>query len=127
LKHECAALVIAAPASGQGKTTVTAAAEADLILVEGVMGLFDGEPSTADLATTFGIPVLAVIDASAMAQTFAALAYGLTHYRQDVPVTGVLANRIGSVRHYQMLFDGLPKTEHDWQRLQRALQQLDLS
>jgi cobyrinic acid a,c-diamide synthase len=164
LSHKCAALVIAAPASGQGKTTVTAtlaryyrnqgkqvrvfkagpdfldpmileqasghavyqldlwmvgeqhcrqllsdAAElADLILIEGVMGLFDGEPSTADLAATFGIPVLAVIDASAMAQTFAALAFGLTHYRQDIPVTGVFANRIGSDRHYQMLVDALP-------------------
>jgi len=164
LNHECAALVIAAQASGQGKTTVTAtlaryfrnqgkqvrvfkagpdfldpmileqasghavyqldlwmvgeticrqqlaeaAATADLILIEGVMGLFDGDPSTADLATTFGIPVLAVIDASAMAQTFAAIAYGLTNYRQDVPVAGVFANRIGSERHYQMLIDALP-------------------
>ena len=165
MSTECAALVIAAPASGQGKTTVTAtlaryfrdhgkqvrvfkagpdfldpmileqassyavyqldlwmvgetscrqqlaeaAVTADLILIEGVMGLFDGDPSTADLATTFGIPVLAVIDASAMAQTFAAIAYGLTNYRQDVPMAGVFANRIGSERHYQMLIDDI-----DW-------------
>lgn len=164
MKYECAALVIAAPASGQGKTTVTAAlaryyrnqgkqvrifkagpdfldpmilehasghvvyqldlwmvgeencrkllaeaaATVDLILIEGVMGLFDGEPSTADLATTFEIPVLAVIDASAMAQTFAAIAYGLINFRQDLPVAGVFANRIGSERHYQMLQDALP-------------------
>ncbi len=47
-----------------------AAAEADLILVEGAMGLYDGEPSTADLAATFGLPVVVVIDANAMAQTF---------------------------------------------------------
>ena len=50
----------------------TAAAEADLILVEGAMGLYDGEPSTADLAATFGLPVVVVIDANAMAQTFGA-------------------------------------------------------
>ena len=54
-----------------------AAGEADLILIEGVMGLFDGEPSSADLARAFGVPVLAVVDASAMAQTFGALAHGL--------------------------------------------------
>jgi cobyrinic acid a,c-diamide synthase len=46
-----------------------AAREADLILVEGAMGLFDGELSTADLAAALGVPVVAVIDAGAMAQT----------------------------------------------------------
>ena len=51
-----------------------AAGEADLILIEGVMGLFDGTPSSADLAAALGVPVLAVIDGSAMAQTFGALA-----------------------------------------------------
>ncbi|MGP1684235.1 MAG: nucleotide-binding protein, partial [Giesbergeria sp.] len=129
----CPALLVAAPASGQGKTTVVAALarlharqgrrvrvfkcgpdfldphwhqlasgapvhsldlwingaddcatrlhaaaqEADLVLIEGVMGLFDGEPSAADLARRFGVPVLAVVDASAMAGTFGALAHGL--------------------------------------------------
>src|SRR5438094_7549460 len=53
-----------------------AAAEADLILVEGAKGLYDGEPSTADLAATFGLPVVVVIDANAMAQTFGAVAKG---------------------------------------------------
>src|SRR5579862_1844273 len=46
-----------------------AAHEADTILIEGAMGLYDGEPSAADLARAFGIPVLAVLDVSAMAQT----------------------------------------------------------
>ena len=46
---------------------LAAAQEADLILVEGVMGLFDGDPSAADLAQRFGLPVLAVVDASSMA------------------------------------------------------------
>lgn len=80
-----------------------AAREADVILVEGVMGLFDGQPSSADLSQTFGIPVLAVIDAAAMAQTFAAIAHGLKTYRADLPFAGVLANRVGSVRHAEML------------------------
>ena len=80
-----------------------AAREADLIIVEGVMGLFDGDPSAADLAQTFGLPVLAVINASAMAGTFGALALGLQHYRSGLPWAGVLANRVASERHAGML------------------------
>ena len=165
----CPALLIAAPASGQGKTTVTAALarlytrrglkvrvfkcgpdfldphwhqlasgapvhqldlwmngeadcaqrlhaaaqEADLLLIEGVMGLFDGDPSAADLAQRFGVPVLAVVDASAMAGTFGALAFGLQHYRPGLPWAGVLANRVGSARHADMLRSGLRAPE-DW-------------
>lgn len=161
----CPALMISAPASGQGKTSVTAAiatqarrqgrrvrvfktgpdyldpmilerasgapvyqldlfmgglahcqallaqaaAEADLILVEGVMGLFDGDPSSADLAAAFGLPVLAVLDASAMAQTFAALATGLARYRSDIRMAGVVANRVGSESHARMVAQGLPQ------------------
>ncbi|WP_085619518.1 MULTISPECIES: cobyrinate a,c-diamide synthase [unclassified Pseudomonas] len=157
--RHCPAVLIAAPASGQGKTTVTAAlarlhrnlgrkvrvfkcgpdfldpmilerasgapvyqldlwmigaeesrrllweaaGEADLILIEGVMGLFDGTPSSADLARHFGVPVLAVIDGTAMAQTFGALALGLARYHADLPFAGVLANRVGSLRHAQLL------------------------
>lgn len=164
----CPALLIAAPASGQGKTTITAALarlltrqgqrvrvfkcgpdfldpywhqlasgapvyqidlwmtgeadirarlhaaaqEADVILVEGVMGLFDGEPSAADLAQRFGLPVLAVIDASAMAGTFGALAFGLQHYRPGLPWAGVLANRVASERHANMLAAGIPDPQH---------------
>lgn len=160
----CPALFIAAPASNQGKTTVTAAlaryhrnqgrtvrvfktgpdfldpmilerasgnpvyqldlwlvgeagcrqllAEAaetaDLILIEGVMGLFDGKPSGADLAELFGIPVLAVIDATAMAQSFGAIAYGLRHYRSSLPFAGVIANRVASPGHGAMLAESLP-------------------
>ncbi len=165
----CPAILIAAPASGQGKTTVVAAlarlytrqglrvrvfkcgpdfldpywhslasgapvhqldlwmtgepdcrarlaaaaAEADLIIVEGVMGLFDGEPSAADLAQRFGLPVLAVIDASAMAGTFGALAFGLQHYRPGLRWAGVLANRVASARHAQML-QGSVREPEQW-------------
>ncbi|MBV8034678.1 cobyrinate a,c-diamide synthase [Roseateles sp.] len=85
-----------------------AAREADLILVEGVMGLFDGAPSSADLAAAFGLPVLCVIDASAMAQTFAALATGLQRFRPGLQHCGVVANRVGSAAHSRMLGEGLP-------------------
>jgi cobyrinic acid a,c-diamide synthase len=161
----CPALMVSAPASGQGKTSVTAAiarharnagqrvrvfktgpdyldpmvlerasghsvyqldlfmggpahcrgllaeaaATSDLILVEGVMGLFDGAPSSADLAEAFGLPVLAVIDAGGMAQTFAALALGLQSYRRDrIRLCGVVANRVGSEGHGRMVAEGLP-------------------
>lgn len=87
-----------------------AAREADVILVEGVMGLYDGDPSAADLAACFGLPVLAVIDGSAMAQTFGALAHGLAGYREDVNLAAVLANRVGSARHAQMLEESLPSS-----------------
>lgn len=163
--RSCPALFISAPASGQGKTTVTAAiaayhraqgrrvrvfktgpdfidpmileiasgqpvyqldlwmgglddcrarlyqaaGEADLILLEGVMGLFDGKPSSADLAKQFGIPILAVIDAGAMAQTFAALAVGLARLDSALPFFGVLANRVAGIRHAQMLTEHLPR------------------
>lgn len=159
----CPALLIAAPASGQGKTTVVAAMaryhqrlgrkvrvfktgpdfidpmiherasgapvhqldlwmvgedqskqllfeaaqEADLILIEGVMGLFDGDPSSADLAIRFGVPVASVIDASAMAQTFGALAHGLESYQPDLTFYGVIANRVASEGHGQMLESSL--------------------
>nr|VFJ63347.1 MAG: hydrogenobyrinic acid a,c-diamide synthase (glutamine-hydrolysing) /cobyrinate a,c-diamide synthase [Candidatus Kentron sp. FW] len=85
-----------------------AAGKADLILVEGVMGLFDGERSSADLAKMFGIPVLAVIDGSAMAQTFGAVAHGLATYRPGLPFAGVFANRVASEYHYRMLAESLP-------------------
>ena len=80
-----------------------AALEADLIIVEGVMGLFDGEPSAADLAQRFGLSVLSVIDASAMAGTFGALVWGLQHYREGLNFAGVLANRVASPGHAEML------------------------
>ena len=160
----CPALFVSAPASGQGKTTITAglarlfrnrglgvrvfktgpdfldpmilarasgaavyqldlwmggeehcrdlihraAGVADIILIEGVMGLFDGRPSSADLAERFGVPVMAVIDASAMAETFGAIAQGLASFRPGVAVAGVFANRVGSPGHAAMLAECVP-------------------
>ncbi len=175
--RNCPALLIAAPASGQGKTTVTAAlarlharqgkrvrvfkcgpdfldpmvlarasgrpvyqldlwmvgeeesrrllweaaGEADLILIEGVMGLFDGAPSAADLARRFGVPVLTVIDGSAMAQTFGALAHGLKSFQPELPFAGVLANRVGSTRHGEILRDSLPESIRWYGALPRSV------
>jgi cobyrinic acid a,c-diamide synthase len=79
-----------------------AAAQSDVILIEGVMGLYDGTPSSADLARAFGVPVLAVLDASAMAQTAGALVLGLRDYG-PVDLAGVIANRVGSVGHARMV------------------------
>lgn len=160
----CQALFIAAPASGQGKTTITAAlarffkrngkvvrifktgpdyldpqilAQAsgqpveqldmwmageeycqqklyeaakvsELILIEGVMGLFDGEPSSSDLAARFGIPIALVMDVKGMAQTAAAIANGLANYRDDIQFAGLLANGCGTQRHAELIRDALP-------------------
>lgn len=79
-----------------------AAREADVILVEGVMGLYDGTPSSADVAREFGLPVLAVIDASAMAQTAGAIVMGLRDYG-PVNMAGVIANRVASENHGKMV------------------------
>ena len=79
-----------------------AALDADVILIEGVMGLYDGTPSSADLAREFGFPVMAVIDASAMAQTAGALVHGLRDYG-PVEMAGVIANRVASPNHAAMV------------------------
>jgi len=79
-----------------------AAREADVVLVEGVMGLYDGDPSAADLARAFDLPVLAVIDAAAMAQTAGAVVMGLRDYG-PVRMAGVVANRIASEGHARMV------------------------
>ncbi|MDE2455195.1 MAG: cobyrinate a,c-diamide synthase, partial [Burkholderiales bacterium] len=69
---------------------------------EGVMGLYDGEPSSADLARAFGLPVLVVLDAAAMAQTAGALVQGLRDYG-PVALAGVVANRIAGPGHGAMV------------------------
>lgn len=85
-----------------------AAQENDVILLEGVMGLYDGTPSCADIAERFGIPVGLVINAKAMAQTFAAIAYGLYAFRPALKKAGVIANQVGSDGHAKMIQAALP-------------------
>ncbi len=77
--------------------------DADLLVVEGVMGLFDGGKggagSTADLAAMLGLPVVLVVDVRRQAQTAAAIALGCARLREDVPVAGVILNGVASPRH----------------------------
>ncbi len=86
----------------------SAAQTADVIIVEGVMGLYDGTPSSADIAVRFGLPVMVTIDASGMAQTFGAIASGLLAYKPQLTPAGVLANKVGSIGHASMLRESLP-------------------
>jgi cobyrinic acid a,c-diamide synthase len=88
-----------------------AAADADLFVIEGVMGLFDGAdaaaPSgrrgtTADLAAHFNLRVLLVLDVSRQAQSAAALVRGFATHDPAVKVAGVLLNRVASARHTAM-------------------------
>ncbi|MFZ6648333.1 cobyrinate a,c-diamide synthase [Undibacterium sp. TJN25] len=83
-----------------------AAQQADVILIEGVMGLYDGNPSSADLARAFGVPVLAVVDAGAMAQTVGAVVMGLRDFG-PVQLAGVVANRVASPGHAKMIADAM--------------------
>lgn len=87
------------------------AQRADWLIVEGVMGLFDGalggRGSTADLAATLGLPILLVIDCSHMAHSVAAIAEGFLRFRPDVQVAGVILNRVASPRHETMLREAL--------------------
>ncbi len=85
-----------------------AARVADLILIEGAMGLFDGEPSSADLAARFGVPMAVVMDVKGMAQTAAAIVAGLAGFRQDIDIVGLIANKCGTERHRQLIEDALP-------------------
>jgi len=90
-----------------------AAQSADVIILEGVMGLYDGTPSTADIAKAFNIPVALVIDASGMAQTFAAITHGLYDFDPAIIKAGVVANKVGSAGHAKMLEAAL-LTETPW-------------
>ncbi len=85
-----------------------AAAGADVAVIEGVMGLYDGrdpttdEHSTADLARLLDVPVVLVIDAGGMARTVAAVAAGLRDFGQGSRIAGVILNKVGSLRHAQL-------------------------
>jgi len=86
-----------------------AAADADLSIIEGMMGLFDGSSpvseagSTAELAKQLGAPVLLVIDGSAMARSAAAMASGYARFDPKLRVAGVLFNQVGAEGHFRLL------------------------
>ena len=82
-------------------------ADADVCIVEGMMGLFDGydhdKGSTYEIARILGLPVVLVVDARSAAYSMAALLQGFIHFRNDIRFAGVIFNKVGSVRHEQML------------------------
>ena len=82
-------------------------ADADICIVEGMMGLFDGydrdKGSSAVIASILDIPVILVVDAKSAAYSMAPLLQGFINFRKDVHIAGVIYNKVGSERHYQML------------------------
>jgi cobyrinic acid a,c-diamide synthase len=98
--------------SGVKKLFLQKSEAADISIIEGVMGLFDGrakdsESSSAEIAKTLKTPVVLVIDAAKMAQSAAALVYGYKNYDPDLNLKGVIINNISSSRHYQLLKQAL--------------------
>jgi cobyrinic acid a,c-diamide synthase len=87
----------------------------DLLLIEGVMGLFDGAAdgrgSTGDLAASLGLPVVLVVDAEKQSQSIAPLVAGFAHWRAGVRVGGVILNRVATSRHERMLRTALEETD----------------
>jgi cobyrinic acid a,c-diamide synthase len=85
-----------------------ASSDADISLVEGVMGLYDGHSvsseagSTAELAKVLGLPVLLVLDAYGAARSLAAQASGYNNFDPKLKLAGVIFNRIGSKGHYEI-------------------------
>lgn len=81
--------------------------DADICIVEGMMGLFDGydrdRGSSAEIASVLDVPVVLVVDAKSAAYSVAALLSGFLHFREDVRVAGVIFNKVGSERHREML------------------------
>ncbi|PZF76793.1 cobyrinic acid a,c-diamide synthase [Aestuariivirga litoralis] len=87
------------------------ARDADLVIIEGVMGLFDGprgaKGSTADLAVMLGLPVIFTLDCRHQAQSAAALVHGFYSYNKDLELAGVILNRTASERHELLLREAL--------------------
>lgn len=89
------------------------AADSDIAVVEGVMGLFDGYDgkteagSTAQMAKWLGLPVVLVVDARSMARSVAALVQGFVRFDPDLAFAGVMLNRAGSQTHLQCLEQAL--------------------
>ena len=80
---------------------------ADVCVVEGMMGLFDGydreRGSSYEIARVLDIPVVLVVDAKSAAYSMAALLSGFINFRKDVRIAGVIFNKVGSKRHFAML------------------------
>jgi cobyrinic acid a,c-diamide synthase len=90
-------------------TFARACADADIALIEGMMGLFDGasaasdEGSTAEIAKWLSAPVMLVVDASGIARTLAAIVHGFIEFDRKLRIAGVFCNRLGSLGHLELL------------------------
>jgi len=99
--------------AGIKETWLQAAKEADISLIEGVMGLYDGkngqtdQGSTAQIAKMLQAPVILVIDVKKKARSAAALAAGYKNFDSQLKVAGVIVNNVGSKRHYQMVKEAI--------------------
>ena len=82
-------------------------ADADVCIVEGMMGLFDGydceRGSSYEIARVLDIPVVLVVDAKSAAYSMAALLSGFLNFRKDIRIAGIIYNKVGSARHFEML------------------------
>ena len=96
------------------------AADADIAVIEGVMGMFDGASGRGELASTAHVakllaaPVVLVVDAAAMARSAAAVVHGFRSFDPEIALAGVIFNRVGSDGHEQLLREavaGLPGSE----------------
>lgn len=91
------------------KVFLRGCAEADLCLVEGVMGLFDGfsatseEGSSAEISKIFDIPILLVLDAAKLARSAAAMVKGFTTFDPQLKFAGILLNRVSGEKHASLL------------------------
>lgn len=89
------------------------AADSDVAVIEGVMGLFDGisgtgdAGSTAQMAKILGLPVILVVDARSMARSAAALVAGYADFDPEVTIAGVIFNRVGSPAHAELLREAM--------------------
>jgi cobyrinic acid a,c-diamide synthase len=83
--------------------------DADMVVGEGVMGLFDGAAdgtgSTADLAALLGVPVILIVDAESMGPSLAAIVEGFARFRDDVEIAGVILNRVSGAGHARLLLE----------------------
>ena len=90
-----------------------ASRDADLSIIEGMMGLFDGSSATvetgsaAEMAKQLKVPVILVIDGSAMARSAAAMVYGYAKFDPELRLAGVIFNRVKSEGHYHLLKDAV--------------------
>jgi cobyrinic acid a,c-diamide synthase len=94
-------------------TFVRCSQNADIAVVEGVMGLYDGYDgksdagSTAHMAKWLGLPVVLLVDAKSMARSAAAVVMGFEHFDRDLTFAGVIFNHLGSSRHLKYLADAV--------------------